>query len=295
MIFRNITRGGEFQLDAELTLDNIRVDIGADNRANHQIGDLFNIFKDDGTRIGRFKYNFLYAENNISRFVRTFENKSIEILGSQNEIDKIIYKNLKAIEKTVYVSIASGDLNDLKEANYSLCFAKKVGNEAYNVVWHADKAFLQNNEISWTPQYKLFGSNIFEDAVKVKVSTDLLNIGIGEKTTLTKNGLFTPISTAQDKTSITLINEFGKIHPGLYQVSMTSNNAPSASPIYVSKEAIVLGTTTLKPVDKVLVWFEQHIETSTMFSDSRSKAIEVDLTEINEISVRYENQEWIKE
>ncbi|MDQ5984010.1 MAG: hypothetical protein RUMPE_01039 [Eubacteriales bacterium SKADARSKE-1] len=294
MIFKNITKGIQFEKEAELFLDNIRVDIGEENRENNKPGDMFNIFNNNGTLVGRFKYDFLYAENNISRFVRTFANMDVDSLNFQNEIDTIIYNNLKAVEKMVRVSINPDDLNNLKNNKYSLCFAKKVGDEDYNVVWRADKAFLQNNKISWTPQYKIFGSNTFENAVKVEVSTDLLNIGIGEQTTLTANGLFTTASTSPDKTSITLNNEFGSIHPGLYQISTGGDNKPIASPIYVAKESIVLGKTSLKPVDKVLVWFEQHIETSTMFSDSRSKSIELDLTESSEMTVKYENQEWKK-
>lgn len=66
-----------------------------------------------------------------------------------------------------------------------------------------------------------------------------------------------------------------------------------STPIYVAQNPVVLGDTLLTPVEKVLVWFEQNIETSTMFSDSKSKSVEIDLTQDNSATRLYKNGSWI--
>jgi hypothetical protein len=77
-----------------------------------------------------------------------------------------------------------------------LCFAKKVGDNAYNVVWQAYGKYLSSNSFSWTPQYQLFGSNTFESNLTVITSTNIVNIGLGETSTLNSAGLLSnpPIS-----------------------------------------------------------------------------------------------------
>ncbi|MFT4984298.1 MAG: hypothetical protein ACI9Q9_001362 [Flavobacterium sp.] len=39
-----------------------------------------------------------------------------------------------------------------------------------------------------------------------------------------------------------------------------------STPMYVSECEMVKACVSLTPLDKVLVWFEKHVETSSMFS-----------------------------
>jgi hypothetical protein len=55
----------------------------------------------------------------------------------------------------------------------------------------------------------------------------------------------------------------------------------------------VTGDVALTPVESVQVWFEQNIETSTMFSSARSKAVQIDLTSVNTAARKYVGGEWI--
>jgi len=200
---------------------------------------------------------------------------------------------LQATQKTVKIQIASPDLTQLKSSNYRLCFAKKVGDNDYNVVWQSYMNYLSNNRFSWTPQYELFGSNTFQDNVIVDVSTNVVRIGLGETSILDANGLLGPASTGGPSTSITLRNQFGPIHPGVNQLSQSSmGGAAVSTAIYVAQNQVVLGDTVLTPVEKVLVWFEQNIETSTMFSSSRSLEIEIDLTFSDSATRLYSNGRW---
>lgn len=199
------------------------------------------------------------------------------------------YRDLgNALTKTVSVEIDGDMLDELKKNEYKICFAKKVGNFDYNVVWQSYDQYMERNEFSWLPQYSVFGSNQFKDTVKVSVSCKPVTIGLGEMTTLSKSGRLSKAVTGGKETALTIHNEFGSIHPGVDQLSVGLDGEQVSTPIYVAQKASVSGDIELTPVEKVLVWFEQDIETATMFSTSRSKSKEVDLTDDNEVHLRYD-------
>ena len=202
-------------------------------------------------------------------------------------------RTLASAMKTVNVQISEADLAALKGANYKLCFAKKIGDNTFNVVWQSYDQYLSTNMFQWTPQYQLFGSNSFNSGVQVRVSTNVQEIGLGQTSTLNSAGILESPVTGGPETSFTMNNEYGSIHPGVNQLSIGITGEKISTPIYVAEDPIVMGTDQLTPVEKVLVWFEQNVETSTMFSNSKSKSIELDLTNTNEINCRYENQKWV--
>jgi len=200
---------------------------------------------------------------------------------------------LADVQKQVQIEIALPDLENLKNAGYKLCFAKKVGTEDFNVVWQSYDAYLFSNNFSWTPMYQLFGSNTFQGDVTVRVSTNVRDIGLGETSVLSPSGILQPPSTGGPETAITMNNEYGSIHPGVNQLSTGIDGKQVSTPIYVAVNPVVMGPTQLTPVEKVLVWFEQNVETSTMFSTSRSNPVEIDLTATNSATRRYEDQVWV--
>lgn len=199
---------------------------------------------------------------------------------------------LADVEKSVKVSVDVNDLQNLKAANYRLCFAKKV-NDTYTVVWQSYDKYLVDNTFSWTPQYQLFGSNIFKDNITVNVSTNTVNIGLGETSILNQYGILENPVTGGDDTGFTMDNKYGSIHPGVNQVSTGINGEIIATPIYVAESPIMQGTCFLQPVEKALIWFEQDIQTGTMFSTARSRDIEVDLTQVNSVHIQYKSQKWL--
>ena len=211
---------------------------------------------------------------------------------SPADYGKVLRSTLAATQKTVTIEIAAGDLTQLKKSGYKLCFAKKVGKEDYNVVWQSYDKYLSNNEFSWTPQYQLFASNVFKENVQVKVSTNIVNIGLGQTSILADSGLLGPAVTGGPNVSFTLVNNYAPIHPGVNQLSTGIDGNQVSTPIYVAVNEVVTGNTVLTPVETILVWFEQNVQTSTMFSTSRSKAIEIDLTFTNDAARLYEGGEW---
>ncbi len=208
---------------------------------------------------------------------------------------QILNNTLEETKKTVIIKIAEEDLMTLKTGEYKLCFAKKVENNDYNVVWQSYEEYLSNNQFSWTPQYQIFGSNTFQEGEQVFESINPKNIRMGGQITLDEFGLFGEPSTGGPDDSITMHNEYGSIHPGLNQLSTGIHGTQESTPIYVAVNSAVKGDIILTPVDKVLVWFEQNVETSTMtmFNSSHSKLIDIDLTNSSSATRKYENQEWI--
>lgn len=216
-----------------------------------------------------------------SDFARTYQESTMRL-----------QKCLNSLAKQVTVEIFEDDLTELKANNYKLCFAKKVAEGAYNVVWQSFDKYLGNNTFSWTPQYQLFGSNTFEEGVTVNVSTNLKTIGLGQTATLTSAGVLqTPVSGGSS-TGFTMHNEYGSIHVGVCQLCTQLDGRTISSPIYVSTAAAMTGDVVLTPVEKVLVWFQQDIVTSTMFSTARTDAQELDMTESNSKKCLYKNQKW---
>lgn len=198
-----------------------------------------------------------------------------------------------AAKKSVTIEIADSDLKTLKESGYKLCFAKKVGNNDFNVVWQSSGQYISTNEFSWEPRYQIFGTNTFKSNVTVKATTKFVTIGLGQQISLDKNGLFGAVSSnPKNPDSLLLINDYGNIHPGVNQLSTGIDGEQISTPTYVAKDNAVAGDIVLTPVELVLVWFEQNIQTSTMFSDSRSRSIEIDLTSSAAETRLYKNGVW---
>lgn len=201
-------------------------------------------------------------------------------------------QSLAASQKVVNIEISAKDLTELKASNYRLCFAKKVGDADYNVVWQSYDKFLINNQFSWTPMYQMFGTNTFQDNITVKASTNTVTIGLGQTSILSTAGVLGPAFDGGPPISFVLDNQYGSIHPGVNQLSTGIDGSQTSTPIYVAPKRMVSGKATLTPVEKVLVWFEQNIETSTMFSSARSNQVEIDLTAVNTATRRYADQKW---
>lgn len=197
-----------------------------------------------------------------------------------------------ATKKEINVEINTDDIKTLKDSSYKICFAKKVGDNDYNVVWQSYEYFSENNTFSWRPEYQVFRTDTFKAQVTVKVASNPKDIGLGETTTIDKYGILSDATTGGDETAINVNNEFKPTHIGISQVSEGIDGQMISTPIYVSENQCILGTARFQPVEKVLIWFESNVETGTMFTDMKSLSIEIDLTNKNTASVRYEKGNW---
>lgn len=198
---------------------------------------------------------------------------------------------LAASEKVVNVEISLDDLSRMKKSGYRLCFAKKV-NDSYNVVWESYDDYLHTNIFSWTPQYELFGTNSFSGGVEVKATTNIETCGLGETCLLDEYGILEPATTGGPDVSLTLLNEYDPIHPGVNQLAKGIDGTTRITPIYVAESQMVTGEAILTPKESIRIWFQQDIESSTMISEAISKYIDLDLTRTNEMSCKYEDGKW---
>ena len=209
---------------------------------------------------------------------RVLEKNHSDFLQNTKQLKSL----LEATAKSVTVRIDPAELRDLKDSGYALCFAKKVGDKDYNVIWKSMNKYLANNKFTWTPVYEISGTNTFEDSVKVETTTNIQSIGIGEITTIDDVGNLSAPVTGGDENSINVKNEYDKIHVVISQTSVNENGNMESTPIYVSKEKVILGESSYKPVEKVLVWFQANAET----------AIEINLTGKNSDTVEYKGGRW---
>ncbi len=199
---------------------------------------------------------------------------------------------LDATAKSITVKIDEAELKDLKHSKYALCFAKKVGNEDYNVIWKSMKKYLENNTFTWTPEYQISGTNTFEDNVKVVTNTNTQRIGLGEKTTIDEDGHLSAPVTGGDENSINVENEYDKIHVVISQSSVNDKGNLETTPIYVSKEEVILGDSSYEPVEKVRIWFPADVETALMLPKMKSKFIEIHPTGKSSDTVLYKDGKW---
>ncbi len=200
--------------------------------------------------------------------------------------------NLSSSAKTLTVEIAPEDLASLQAAGQKLNIAIMVGDEAYNVVWRSISDYLENNTYQWSPIYQVFGTNEFQDDVTIQVSTNIVSVGLGQEVILDGTGIIGTANDGGPETGITIINDYGLIHPGLTQQLTDPTGIQASLPIYAAFDGIVMGMAVLTPTNKVLVWFEQNIETGTMFSGARPNSTEVDFTNVSVVTRLYSNGEW---
>ena len=132
---------------------------------------------------------------------------------------RAVAKGTANMAKSVEIQIALADLEFLKANQYQLCFARMV-NGAYTVVWQSYGGYLSNNPFSWLPLYQLFGTNTFTvNGGEVTIDTNAVSIDLGEQAVLNPDGNMEPAVTGGPADGITMINQYGPIHPGLIGVS----------------------------------------------------------------------------
>jgi hypothetical protein len=203
-----------------------------------------------------------------------------------------VAKGTAHMAKSVEIQIALNDLEFLKANQYQLCFARMV-NGAYTVVWQSYGDYLSKNPFSWLPLYQLFGTNNFTaNGGVVTMDTNSVSIAPGEQAMLDPDGNMNPAITGGPADGITLINQYGPIHPGLTGVSTGPDGVERALPMFVAPLAIATGTDVLTPVERVRVWFQQNIDPGATTNQDVSMAVELDLTAVDLVRTTYSQGNW---
>ena len=204
-------------------------------------------------------------------------------------------------DKTINIQIDQNDLTQLKDGHYMLCFAKKIKNQNYNIIWQAYWDYMVNNQIHYYPQYAAFGSQYFENIAKVFISTNIVQIKSGEKTTVNNVGILSNPVEGGDPQALNYDNQYNGIHLGVSQTIYGITGKKTCSPIFLSVNKLIPGLCKYIPENKVLVWFEQNVSTGIMSSnlceypkeESMSSTKEIDLEDTNIANLKYTNGKWI--
>lgn len=198
-----------------------------------------------------------------------------------------------SMSKSVTVQIAPGDLQILKNNGYTLCFARCVEN-IYSVTWQSFPDYLASNSFAWSEQFQLFGIDVVNNGVvRIESRTNAVDIALGQQATLDSTGELGPARSGGPAEQITLINDYGPIHPALSGVSVGPDRVVRTTPIYVAPRSIVRGSASLRPLDKVQVWFEQDPQPSAILFKAVSNPTVADLTSASSVTVLYQNGNWI--
>jgi hypothetical protein len=99
-----------------------------------------------GTSVSGDLYNCMTGADSGETAVFKFQASLSELEAESGSKSLALARDYRSIllaaQKEVSIDIDLDDLKDLKASNCRLCFAKKVGTEAYNVVWQSYDKYL---------------------------------------------------------------------------------------------------------------------------------------------------------
>jgi len=215
---------------------------------------------------------------------------------------QLSFEQQSLVCKTIIIQISQEDLEILKNGKYMLCIAMKIENHDYNVIWQAYQDYMINNQFMIYPRYAAFGSQYFTNNSEVFASTNTVDILQGETTTVEASGYLTNAVSGGEEQAINFNNEYNGIHLGIGQYLNDIHNESIRAPIFVSKNSYSSENIHFVPECKLLIWFEQNVESGTMSSNifqstgegSMSELIELYLDKYDEITVKYVEGQWMK-
>ncbi len=202
--------------------------------------------------------------------------QAYEVISSSNNVNSLT------------INIAGEDYNNLRAANYNLNIAIKV-NGTFNVVWYSINDFSTSNKFQFSPIFHLFATRSFQSGAFAKSETNVVNVSPGHMVVLDSVGVIRAQTAGDSPEGIRFINNFGSDHPALSQQLTDPSGRQAILPIYVSPTT---SSQLLTPAPEVLVWFEQNLETSVMFSGPRQFSVTVDFTDVSTATHLFSNEVW---
>lgn len=215
------------------------------------------------------------------------------------------------MEKSLTIQIGA-DLEDLS-GSYSLCLAKQIQGNSFSIVWHAYTKFFPTNLFRWTPNYEIFAAPFFTSGEVVFDSVPAVEISPGQQSTLNESGTLSPSISSNVPGALRMINNLGRIFPGIRQQATGIDGTQTSLPNFVATAPALKGTIDLFPTEQIMVWFQADVQDGTMFDDSLAPTIQppssqsnaeflssgfktfawlVDFSQADEHTISYENQSW---
>ncbi|RUS13957.1 hypothetical protein BC937DRAFT_94541 [Endogone sp. FLAS-F59071] len=188
-------------------------------------------------------------------------------------------------QREIQVWEAQYDAQELISNGWNFQIAKSVANAAgdttYNVVWQS-KAIAPNTYISWQTVYALnFTANVPAAGVTVTVTGDWQACAIGQSYDLDENG-FWQTSTSSGDPNFMNVGKVNYEYPdtdGIHIVVGVKNSNGSFDIIFIDETALPPGSTAkYQPQEKVKLWYQAGIQTSTIISSETTNNDEIDFS-----------------
>lgn len=162
---------------------------------------------------------------------------------------------------TITIQIGTEDLELLKRAGYKLCMAGSLEDRDYTVVWYATEKYFCNNKIQVIDEYEVFASSSFVERKAVFINTDSVPITMGKQCVLNEYGCISAAQEGENPETMTLVNEYGAVHPGICQKGKGVEGNEFMNPLFLSRNQILPGEFEFFPSYEIKIWFAQDMET----------------------------------
>ena len=184
---------------------------------------------------------------------------------------------------TITIKIEKEDLRVLKDAGYQLCFAGRMKDTDFTVVWYAAEGYGSNNQIKVFDEYEIFASNGCDEKVLVDFSS--VAAEIGKECVIDKYGIISQPKTGQISEAIVLINDYGNLHPGLIRKGKGIKGEELCNALFLSRNLILPGEFEFFPTYEIKIWFAKNMQIGTILPQeskwslkaAKTKCIVIDL------------------
>ncbi|KAG7094768.1 hypothetical protein E1B28_005584 [Marasmius oreades] len=171
----------------------------------------------------------------------------------------------------------------LKKAGYRLCIAKEV-NGKHDVAFQTVKDIVYQNDFEFDERFLIFGTKKFEVGETAQPFTRKVLIASGREVTLDVDGAFSVVSgPVVPSKPFTVHNQYA--YPLHFGVDAVVDNGYNTA--FVHEMAVLSGEIFMAPKKKLLIWFDQGLETGMMFTHTVSNCMRLDFTETNDITISY--------
>lgn len=166
----------------------------------------------------------------------------------------------------IKVNISENDLETLKKNKYKLCLAFKEKSIGFDVVCIGTDEYFSSNTFKVEDEYAVFFCKSLEDGEVIGDSSGIKKIELGQRITVNQFGFFESPVKGQYSDRLEVVNDYGSIYLGFGR-KVKYGTDESMRYAFVSPYASVKGTFTMKPENKIRIWFQQFATTGTYFTD----------------------------
>jgi len=187
------------------------------------------------------------------------------------------------MSNSIHITIEPKILHTLTQGGYSLCVAKILADssgDVFNVIMASIPQIEPNMIVKWTDVYQIHAaSQPFQPGGSVVVTGGLAPMPISFGHSYVVKGWDDPGKIINDPNAPT--NGFGFVNDMVCSVVVSTQDPHTKQfiPIYISPESLIAGRELLTPIDKVVLWFEQNMQSATMVSNDKGNSLLVDCTD----------------